>query len=351
MTFTVEKSAVNKMLFFTGTLEPLHETPLTSSIDGVVESMHFQYGQPVKQGETVFTLNSPELQKQYNEILTEYLKAKDNYSIAKAKFTGTTDLWDAGLLSKNNYLSEKSSLNTAQVGLMQATQKLSDILEKVGETKTEKLSALSFAQFDKVRLALTSQHNLIQLKAPSDGVLLYPPKASNDSTARITVGSAIKAGQVMALMGDLHGVRVEIDVPEVDMSEIKIGMPASVHGLAFGKEALKGTLVAINAQASRANNSTLPSFTAIVEVKSLSPAQQALIRVGMSASVVLAINNTDKLLVPIAAIRQKDDKNQVQVQSPEGKISVRNVTTGVVQGDKVVVESGLVAHDVVVLWH
>ena len=348
-TCTVEQASVHKTLYFTGTLEPLHESALASTMDAVVESMHYHYGQPVKQGATVFTLNSAELQKQYNETLTDYLKAKDSYSIAQAKFTGTNDLWDAGLLSKNNYLSEKSGLNTAQVTLMQATGKLSEMLEKMGEGEDDKLSALSFAEFDKVRMALTSQHNLIQLKAPSDGVLLYPPKAATDSTSRITVGSAIKAGQVLALMGDLSGVRVEIDVPEVDMSEIKIGMPAIIHGLAFGKEALHGTLVAINAQASRNANSSLPSFTAIVEVSSLTPTQQALIRVGMSASVELAIENTNKLLVPIAAILQENDKNTVKVQTAQGKTIMRAVTTGVVQGDKVVIESGLSVNDVVVL--
>ena len=348
-TCAVERISVHKTLYFTGTLEPLRESALISTMGAVVDSMHYQYGQTIKKGAVVFTLNSAELQKQYNETLTEYLKAKDSYRIAQAKFTGTNDLWEAGLLSKNNYLSEKSSLNTTRVTLMQATQKLSEMLEKAGSSHDEKLSALSFEEFDKVRSALTSQHNFIQLKAPSNGVLLYPPKATNDSSDRITVGSTIKAGQVLALMGDLTGVRVEIDVPEVDISEIKIGMPATIHGLAFGKETLTGTLTAINAQASKNSNSSLPSFTATIEVTSLTPAQQALIRVGMSASVELAIENTNKLLIPIAAILQEQDKNTVKIQTKQGKIISRTVTTGVIQGDKIVIESGLSAHDVIVL--
>jgi HlyD family secretion protein len=348
-TCAVEQVSVHKTLYFTGTLEPLRESALVSTMGAVVDSMHYQYGQTIKKGAVVFTLNSAELQKQYNETLTDYLKAKDSYHIAQAKFTGTNDLWEAGLLSKNNYLSEKSNLNTTQVTLMQATQKLSEMLEKAGSDHDEKLSALSFEEFDKVRSALTSQHNLIQLKAPSNGVLLYPPKAANDSSDRITVGSTIKAGQVLALMGDLTGVRVEIDVPEVDISEIKLGMPATIHGLAFGKETLTGTLTAINAQASKNSNSSLPSFTATVEVTSLTVAQQALIRVGMSASVELAIEKTNKLLIPIAAISQEDDKNTVKIQTKQGKIISRTVTTGVIQGDKIVIESGLSAHDVIVL--
>lgn len=348
-TFTVEKASIHKTLYFTGSLEPLHESALVSTMDAVVESMPYQYGQFIKKGTIVFTLNSAELQKQYNETLTDYLKAKDSYSIAQAKFIGTNDLWKAGLLSKNNYLSEQSNLNTTQVTLMQATQKLSDMLEKMGSNANDKLSALSFEEFDKVRLALTSQHNLIHIKALRDGVLLYPPKTSADNQDKITIGSAIKAGQVLALVGDLTGVRVTIDVPEINISEIKTGMPATIHGLAFGEEALTGTLTTINAQASKSANSSLPSFSATIEVKALTLAQQAVIRVGMSASVELTVNKANKLLIPIAAISQTQDKTTVKVQTKQGKIIQKIVTTGVIQGDKIVIESGLSEQDVIVL--
>ena len=350
-TYTVKSAPMHKTLYFTGTLQPLHESTLASPVDAVVESMHYHYGQPVKKGEVVFTLNSAELQRQYNDTLTDYLKAKDSYTIAQAKFTGTEDLWGAGLISKNNYLSEKSSLNTSRITLMQATHKLSEMLEKMGDARDDELSSLSFSEFDKVRLALTSQHNLIRIKASRNGVLLYPPKTSDDSNGHIKTGSAVKAGQVLALLGDLSGVSVEIDVPEVDIAEIKPGMPATVRGVAFGKQALQGKLVVINAQASSSSGGALPSFTAIVEVRSLNAVQQSLLKVGMSAAVELSVDSTDKLLVPITAIQQKNGKSMVQVQMPDGKTNLHPVITGPVHNDSVVIESGLKAGDVIIICH
>lgn len=99
-TYVVKPEPVHKTLFFTGTIEPLHESAITTPVEGIIETMHHHYGQFVKKGEVVVTLNSNELQKQYNETLTEYLKSKDNYSIAKAKFVGTQELWDSGLMYK-----------------------------------------------------------------------------------------------------------------------------------------------------------------------------------------------------------------------------------------------------------
>ncbi len=347
-TYTVQHMPLHKTLFFTGTLQPLHESTLTSPVDAIVETMHYHYGQPVKKGDIVFTLNSAALQQQYNDTLTEYLKAKDNFAMASARFTGTNDLWEAGLISKNNYLSEKSSLNTTGITLVQATRKLSELLEKMGNVNDDMLAQLTLSEFDKVRLALTSKHNLVHLPSSFNGVLLYPPKATDDTSGRLSAGSTVKAGQVLALIGDLTGVSVEINVSEVDITEIKTGMPAIVRGIALGKTPLNGQLVAINAQASNSNGA-LPSFTAIVEVKKLNPIQQSLLKVGMSAAVELTIDSQDKLFIPIAAISHQDDKSIVHVLMPNGKKQVRHVITGPVHGDQVVIESGLAAGEIIIL--
>lgn len=348
-TFTVQPTTIHKTLHFTGSVQPLHESTLTSPVDGVVDVVHFHYGQPVTLGQVVFTLNSTELQKRYNDTVTEYLKAKDSYTVARAKFIGTEDLWQSGLLSKNNYLSEKSSLNTERITLMQSTRKVSELLEKMGQGSSadDELAGLSFSEFDKVHLALMSKHNLIQLKSPGNGMLLYPPKSVDDKNNQLTVGSTVKTGQVLALIGDMRGIRVDIDVPEVDISSIKQGMPATIRGVAFGKQTFQGQLVAIHAQASSKNAGTLPSFTAVVEVKHLSKAAQIAIKVGMSASIELVIKSQNKLLVPIEALTQQHGKTWLNVQTSDGKTALRPVITGLVEGERVVIEEGLHAGDVI----
>lgn len=347
-TYTVKAQPLHKTLHFTGTVQPLRESTLASPLEAVVESMNFHYGQMVKKGDVVLTLNSAELQKQYNDTLTEYLKAKDSYSIAKAKFIGTKDLWSAGLISKNNYLSERSNVDTTHVTLMQATRKLTEMIEKTDEHSELNLSALSLADFDKVRKVLSSSHNIIQLKAPSDGVMLYPPKGGDDKAARISVGSAVKSGQVIALVGDLQGISVEIDVPEIDIDKIKSGMKAKISGVAFGKHQLEGTLVAVNAQASNTSSGGLPSFTAVIEVRSLTAEQQPWIKVGMSAAIELSVDSMDQLLVPIAAVSREKGRSIVAVQKDKNHLEKRIITTGSAQADSVVIETGLQEGDVIV---
>lgn len=345
--YEVKAQTLHKNLHFTGTIQPLHENTLTSPMESVVETMNFHYGQMVKKDDVILTLNSNELQKQFNDTLTDYLKAKDSYTIAKAKFAGTQDLWGSGLLSKNNYLSEKSNMDTVRITLMQSTRKLTELLEKVDESNSQSMATLKLADFDKVRAILASNHNLIRIKAPSSGVLLYPPKASEDKTTRINVGASVKSGQVIALIGDLSGISIEIEVPEIDISQIHTGMKATISGVAFGKHPLNGELVAVNAQASNTSNG-LPFFTAVVEVKSLTPEQQRWIKVGMSAAIELSVDSGNQLLIPIAAIKREKGQSIVTVQTTKGTLEKRRITTGPAQADSVVVETGLKEGDVVV---
>ncbi|ARB92633.1 hypothetical protein A6J40_10790 [Legionella longbeachae] len=344
--YKVQERPIHKSLHFTGTVQPLHESTLSSPIEAVVETMNFHYGQIVKKGDVIVTLNSTELQRQFNDTLTEYLKAKDSYTIAKAKFVGTQDLWDSGLLSKNNYLSEKSNVDTSRVTLMQSTRKLTEMLERLDENRAQNISSLSLADFDRLKNILASNHNLIHLKAPNDGVLLYPPKAGEDKSVRVSVGSSVKSGQVIGLIGDLSGISIEIDVPEIDITQVQAGMDATVSGVAFGKYQLHGKLVAVNAQAS--NNNGLPFFTAVVEVRKLSAEQQKWIKVGMSASIELNVDNGKQLVIPIASIKREKGQSIVHVKNESGSIEKRVITTGAAQSDSVLIEAGLKSGDVVV---
>ncbi|WP_242601989.1 efflux RND transporter periplasmic adaptor subunit [Legionella yabuuchiae] len=346
-TYEVHLEALSKTLFFSGIIQPIREYSLTNPMDGVVASMPYHYGQQVKKNTTIFVLNSAELQRHYNDTLTEYLKAKDAYNIAKAKFIGTQDLWEAGLISKNNYLSEKSSLYNARVTLVQATKKLSEMVEKTGNGDNQRLCSLTLAEFDKVQQALSKKHDQIFLKARGHGVLLYPPKSADDKAGHLGVGSSVKAGQVLALIGDMSGIRVEIDVPEVDIDKIKVGMKANIRSVAYPNDELLGELVAVNAQASSNSAQTLPSFSAIVEVKTLSSSQIEWVKAGMSANIKLMAERANKLMVPIAAVKLKHGQRFVTVKSSTGQVQDVLVTTGAAEANKVVIESGLRVGDVV----
>lgn len=346
-TCIASKKSLHDNLHFSGNIQPLHENTVVSPGDAVVESMHYHYGQRIKKGEIIMVLNSTELQKQYHDTLTEYLKAKDSYILTKAKFIGTQDLWEAGLIAKNNYLSEKSGIASTRMALLQASQKLKEMSEKMEDSQAKNLSLLNLAEFDKISQAFEKKHNLIYLRARADGILLEAPKTGEDNS-RITTGSQVKSGQVLGLIGDLSGLSIEIDIPEVDIHKVHVGMPAQVEGVAFGGQNLQGNVVAINAQASANQGGGLPSFHALVEVKKLTPDQQAWVKVGMSAAITLTTEDQQALVIPIAALKQEKGESVVQIKNADGSLGSRVVVTGAAQADQVLVSAGLKEGDVLV---
>lgn len=345
-TWKVSPQALQKSLFYTGNVAPLKEAALITPTDATVASMPFHYGEIVPQGKDVTLLDSNELQKTFNNTLTDYLKAKDNYNVLKIKFSGTQDLWESGLIAKNNYLGEKSSLNTAHIAFMQAAQALETLLANTGNTDIKDLTALNLTDFEQVKRVLNRNHKQFSIKAPFRGILLYPPKSLDNKEDNISIGSTLKSGQVLGLIGDISGIKVEINVPETDIDKVHVGMPAMITGIALGYERLQGKVILVNSQAFVSNNG-LPIFHAVVAVKSLTPAQQNLIRVGMSANIELLYQKDQQLMIPIAAVHQKNGTTSVTIINEAGQRQERPITTGSAQADRVVILSGLKPGEVI----
>lgn len=350
-TYKVNRNKLSESLHFSGRVEPLSEYSLSAPVDAVVERVYKHYGQWVKKDEVIASLSSNSLQKQYNDSLTEYLKAKDSYHIAQAKFSGSKDLWKAGLMAKNSYLSEKSSLANARVNFIQARAKLLAMLSKMDngkESRWQELSKLSLDQFERIGELLNQPHDKIQLRAPADGLLLYPSAKSASKQLPLTAGQAVKADDVIALVGDLSGIRVEIDVSEIDIDKLQPGMKARISSLALGQNTLDGRLVTVNAQARESSGSGLPSFTALVEVASLNRVEQKAIKIGMSANIEMLYPGKDSLLVPLQAIQLDGNQAFVHLKNAKGKIEKKIVITAGAQGDKVRIQSGLHEGDEIV---
>mgnify|MGYP002133316715 CR=1 FL=1 len=348
-TLIVKNTQLHQSLFFSGIIQPIQETALTSPVEAVIESMPYDYGQKIPKNATVLTLNSVELEKQYNDTLTDYLKSKDNFGVVQARFHGTQELWDAGLISKNNYLSEQSSVSAARISLLQATKKLSEILQKTNPESNFDFSKLDITQFEKVQQVLNDHHNRITIQCPATGVLLYPPKASGDTDSiPIKVGSSVKAGQVIGIIGDIHGIHVDIDIPEIDINKIHEGMAAKITGAALGAEVLTGKIIRVNTQAIPGNTGKNPSFSATVAVEHLTASQRAVVRIGMSAEIELLFDKHQQIIIPIGAIHRDHDKTIVTIQKPDGSRESRPIITGIAQADTVVVVKGLKPGEVII---
>jgi multidrug efflux pump subunit AcrA (membrane-fusion protein) len=347
----VEKSNVSSSLYFGGVISPLSQSAVSTPSNGVVKEMLFSYGQAVKEGDLMFVLQSAQLQKDYDTALTNYLKAKDTLSVAESKFVGTLELWKAGLIPRNTFESEQSALSTARISLYQAQQVLELLLKQSEiERELDVLKNLKISDTQKVERALSRNLNRIELKAKRNGIVLKPPSSGQSSEdKKIQVGSQVKDSEVLALIGDLSGLAINITVSEIDIDKIHPGMKAVVQSVAYPELNIDAVVEQVSSQASSVSGLSggLPTFQARIVVPRLQEESQKKIKVGMSAKVQLKTDAKEALLVNVNAVYQKNGQNMVNV-AKKGAIEERTVTTGRVELDKVIILEGLEAGETVV---
>ncbi|CAN5435728.1 HlyD family efflux transporter periplasmic adaptor subunit [soil metagenome] len=353
-TVTVELQPRDLTLYFAGIIQPIAVNSVTSPADGTIKKLFFGYGQLVKKGQLLLSINSSGLDTEYQGGLTAYLSAKEKYFNSKRTMEGTEELKAAGLISANEYINNKSSLNDSYLSYIQAQYKLLQVLKKI-HMFDPKLAQLDIGDTVAVDEALTRPVSELEVYASADGIALMPQKSGSSGGGgggdSMQVGSQIKVGEVVVAVGDMSGISLDIKINEVDINQVKVGDKASISSPAFPRFVLKGMVTSIMSQAS-SESGNLPTFPVKIIVPKLSSEERKLIHVGMSAKIALTTKLPSALMVPLGAVLQQDNNTYVEVvDSKTGKINKVTVKTGRTTQGSVAIMEGLRAGDKIVVRH
>tara|TARA_R110000868_G_scaffold158036_4_gene385927 strand:- start:93847 stop:95046 length:1200 start_codon:yes stop_codon:yes gene_type:complete len=353
---TIHSKTSAQALYFAGNVSPLKVYSVTSPVDGLVSTMGFSFGQEVKKDQFLLEINSDKIEKTFRDAVTGYLKAKNTYIDSKAKLIGQTALHKDGLVAENEYRTDVGTAASDELAYRQALYTLANTIKQLnipGNNNAQLLKNLeNLSLGDKnINKYLTMQISHIRLKSPREGIALFPSKqtGSNGNGTTVTIGSQAKQGQVLVAIGDMRGIKISINVNEIDINKIKVGQAVIVNGVAFPNEMLKGSVTAVDSQAkSDASGQGLPMFPVTITVPTLTPAQAKVIHVGMSVKVQLTIKSSGEIMVPIAFVVQKDGSPYVYLQLPNGKKKLQAIEAGDTTIDSVIVTKGLKAGDKIV---
>lgn len=172
----------------------------------------------------------------------------------------------------------------------------------------------------------------VTLPAPATGMVV---------DKSVVAGDRITPGMVLYRIADLSRIWVEVDVFEQDLGLVRVGQEAEVRFEAFHAESFRARVTYLYPTVS------LESRTGRVRLE-LSNADGRL-RPGMYAHVVLtAPASTPAVVVPRSAVLDTGERSLVFVESEDGTLVPRAVTTGRTAGREVEVVSGLTAGERVV---
>ncbi len=349
---TVTRNPLLTHLLYAGTVQPLKVVVVTTPVEGVVEDMLFHYGDMVKAQQPLFIITSSKFQSDYKNTLMQYVKSKTDFTNNESQFKEAEFLHKNQLISDDDYKGRKTNYFTAQLGLIQAKDALANMMKQL-DIKQFNFEDLSVSDIDKISALLHQQEGSqkIHIVSPAAGVVLLAIKEENDMVLKINKGSQIKQGDMLAMIGDLSGLTVHINVNEFNINQLKVGQKVKVTGTAFPQFTLEGHISGIDRQAQTVSGG-IPVFAVEIKVPQLTATQQAIIHVGMSAKVQIDIEGEHVISVPFAAVYAKNNVPYVKMQDRDShKIIEVQVKTGVTTEDKIVIESPLQAGDKIVLAH
>lgn len=306
-----ERASPIREIVLPGNVEAYVSAPIFSRISGYLSQWFEDIGEPVKQGQLLAEIDTPEVDQQLEQARGTLAVAEANLRVSEITAKRFTELRNTNSVSRQE-------VDNA-VGTLQANR------------------ATVFADRASVR-QLEQQKAFSQIRAPFDGVIT----ARNvDMGDLITAGSSTNANTALFQLAQADKLRVFVNVPEVHALSVDIGLPATLALGGMPGRRFEGKVV----RTANAIDSSLR--TLLVEVEVNNPTGELL--TGSFAQVTLVLPATgDRFVVPAETLVFRDAGLQIATVQ-DGRIVLKPVTPGHDFGDRIEIEHGLTAEDWVVV--
>jgi HlyD family secretion protein len=362
-----------------GRIEAFEEAPLYAQVVGYVKKVHVDIGDKVEAGQTLVTIDVPELRDdlaqktalvaqaaaEEKQATAAIQAAKSAQTSAAAKVTqaqagiGRTESevhrWTAEFkriqeLAANGSLTGKlveetqNHLKAADATKLEASAAVDAAQAFAEESRVKVLSAEADAVAAAARLRVAQANenrsqtmlNYAEIKTPFAGVItrrliatghyVNPPNSTSASPLLTVCRTDV--------------VRIFVDVPELEAEFVSIGDKAEIRVQALGGKVVPGS-VTRTAWALDASNRSLRT-----EIDIDNP--DGVLRPGMFATAAILLEQRPDVVVLLATAIVRDGADAFCCVVVDGKIERRKLELGLRSGTEVEVRSGLSAEQYVV---
>jgi HlyD family secretion protein len=269
----------------TGQLQPTKSVDVGSEVSGIIDSVEVDYNDHVKVGQVLAKINIDKFQSTVLQSKASLDSARAKVQDAQVTVQETEKKYRRIVEARarsNNQLPSKQDLETAQANYERAKVAVSTAQATV--TQAEATLAV-----DQTNLSKTV------IKSPVNGVVL----ARNVEPGQ-TIAASFSVTTMFALAEDLSNMKLQVNIDEADVGEVKAGQPAAFTVDAYPGKRFPGKITQLRYQSTTTNN--VVTYLAVISVNN----KEMLLRPGMTATAeitVLSVPNA--LLAPNVALRFK----------------------------------------------
>lgn len=282
-------------------------------------------------------LNTDNLRNQIN-------KAKSNVSFIEQEIKRNEKLLLDGAITKQTLDNQKQQFEQAKIDLKTAI----DNMEKLSREEGEIVTASSRIKQAEIALENAIRQGNASVSISKDSVqrtTMYTPFSGTITSWLINVGDYLVPSTPIAKFQDLEDIRLKLPINELDLPKINFNSEISLVFDSYPDRKYKGKITWMS-EASVSDAQNVQTFPVKVKFEN----KDKLIKPGMSGDAEITVSEKKNVLaVPLGAISKKENKiyvnilekdkvKEVEIKPGISTIEYLEVTSGIKEGDKIVVE-------------
>ena len=324
-TQTTLTTSIEKKTVVTGKVIPEDEVEIKPQIQGIIEALFVKEGDKVDTGDLLAKIKVVPNEQNLNSAQGRLANSKIVLKNAEIEFNRNKDLYDKGIISKQEYDNLQLRYNQAKLDVSNATSDLQII--RSGS-----------------RGGAASANTNIRATVP--GTVLEIPV---EEGFQVIASNSFNAGTTIANIADLNKMIFEGKVDEAEVGKLKVGMPLEVNLGAIEDQSLEAKLKFIAPK----GNEELCAVQFIIEAD-LFLNDSIFVRAGYSANASLVLERKDSVMaIPESLLQfdRKTEKPYVEVSIGEQEFERRDIEIGISDGVNVEILSGLTEEDQIKVWN
>jgi HlyD family secretion protein len=378
-TAKIERGQVRQAVASTGKIVSNLDVEIKCKASGEVVKLPFDISQAVKKGDLLLELDPRDEQQRVRQAEStvrasqaRLINARESLALADENLKTDRQRADAALTAAQarmqdarakadrtrellgKKLASLEEAETAETAAAQAAAEADNAATGLEELKNQARTLeqarqqirIAEAQVDNDQVSLDLARQRLsetRVVSPVDGVVTQ--RAVQIGQIISSGISNVGGGTTALVVSDLSRIFVLAAVDESDIGQVRPGQPVKVTVDAHRNRDFAGEVVRISPRG--VNVSNVVTFEVKIEVTAR---DKELLRPEMTANVeVLIDERTDALLAPADAIFRRGGKTLVSLQTADGAKADREVRTGISDGRRTEILSGLAAGETVLV--
>jgi HlyD family secretion protein len=270
-TAKVESGTIRKSVTATGTLEAIVTVEVGTQVSGIVQNIYVDFNSYVKKGQLLARLDTTNLAASMDQTRASLDNAKAELDFQEANYKRLSPLNGKNLISQSDFDQTVYNLNKARANYN---------------------SALAQHKRNKINL------DYAKIYSPIDGIVLN--RAVEEGQ---TVAASFNTPTLFTIANDLTQMRVEADVDEADIGQVKKGQRVEFTVDAYPDLKFEGEVTEVRLEPTITNN--VVTYTIIISA----PNPDFKLMPGMTASTdIFTLEKSDLTVVPSKALRFTPDE-------------------------------------------